>query len=627
MKKFLCLLVSAVICINPLIISADNTEVIEEQAKFQSILENLSDNEENEIVIWTDDIDYDLIEKATYNITGLTKETITDDLGIEKIQDYINTKRKLAKQAYSAANNKFYSSAIQSTNSEVVFQSSYSPVFILKGTKSQLTSVLSDKRVKNSAICTDLEVKLFSDVASANTGAKYVRDTSGILGTGKGVVIGQFESSVPNVNKTVNSYSAFNKSKITLLNNNSSLDVDNDAINHSTLVAEIMVGQRVVYNGITYRGLAPDATLVSIGSLFKESADFPVLFSQIESLLDKGANIINSSYGISLPVKDGQFDGSAATLSNSVIIYNWFDHLAFNHDVHFVTAAGNLNNGTNDRNSGGLNCFGLSYNGICVGSVGDDNKTSSSYAPSTLSSQYNPNYTVSDFSSYVVPAYSTLINGSMCKPDIACFGENIRYGDLEGTGTSFAAPFVSGMVAQLASVYPSLLTNNSGIKALLAAGAVYRAKDTASADEKESSTELFEHQGAGVASAYCAYKSYSAGKINDLTLSGTTETYSFNINVPSGYSYLRVAMSWIRRATITGSHTASYPTDPGLANLDIHVIKDGKIVAMGEHVGNNLEVLQFPVTGSGTYTIKIFNRSYSEEHINYGNQYVSVAWY
>ena len=55
-------------------------------------------------------------------------------------------------------------------------------------------------------------------------------------------------------------------------------------------------------------------------------------------------------------------------------------------------------------------------------------------------------------------------------------GQDYEYGDLEDMdGTSFAAPQVAGMIAQLCDIYPYLLDNPLLVKAMLMSGASYLA--------------------------------------------------------------------------------------------------------------------------------------------------------
>lgn len=595
-----------------------------QEVRFEALINSLDSSEDNSITLWIEDVDCDTIKQSALTQVNLKEDDITDSIGIGKIQEYIRVKRLLFRSAYEQSNSSFYNETIKESGCTLLFQSSYSPFFIIKGTKDQLSLVLENEKVVSAQQYENVEYTCFSNLSMNNSGTQYLRDASGINGDGDGVIIGILDEGFPDIEKSCGTYSFFDEEKVSYAHGGT------DTSEHATFVAALMVGQTVVYNGKTYRGAAPEADLVCA---YPINGNDLGIRTAIEALLSANVNIINASIGCQTGLSIYSANDSYYDMRN------WIDHLAFNHDVHFVAAAGNMKdadgvcsttnvdsdgNGYID-NSEYVNVLGMSYNAIAVANVDDKDSSAVSYAPSTLSNQCSTPYIISPKSSY-----KTWTDG-FCKPDIACFGSGIQYGDLSASGTSLASPQVAGMIAQLCSIYPRLLTNNSGVKALLAATAVYRTNDTLTVDTKDNRSELFDKQGAGIANARCAYTSCSAGKTIDLTLSGQTATYSFNINVPSSYTYLRLAMSWIRKVTLSNysgqSHATATPAATDLANLDIYVYFDGELVASSENLVTNMELLQFEVERCGTYTVKIINKTYSENSINCGNQYVSLAWY
>ena len=632
MKRLLCIFTLVAIYFSSFgFVNAKQVDVaVEKEKGLSELVELLDDNDDNCILIWINDVDYDRIEEDALLETGIRRKDIADGLGIKAIQNYIQVKRSLSKKAYGKSNGEFYERVIKESGVKVVFQSQYSPVFILCGDKEQLIKIIKNADVRSVSLYDEPKCVAFSDVSSKNTGSEYIRDTSAIGADGEGVVIGLLETSHPKLSsQETEGYALFNLNKVSLADTSSSTD------DHATSVAALMVGQPVTYNNVLYKGVAPEAELVcvSCGAFDDNYAGQSNhnIRAAIEKLLDEGVNVINSSIGFQK--KPSVYDETVANMQT------WMDHIAFNHDVHFVAAAGNVavedegdydGNGLKDETEY-INALGMGYNVITVGNVQDNNALIGYSSPSTLSSQIlNSNFCVAKckepFERFCSASYKTGIQ-YFYKPDIACYGTGIDYAYFEGLkGTSFSAPLITGMVAQLCSAYPALLTNNSKMKALLAATAVYRANDTHNYNSAVN-TELFEYQGAGIANVLCAYNSYYAGKTLDLVLAGTTQQYSFNINVPSNYTYLRMAMSWIRKVNISGiSHENANATNPDLANLDIKVYYNNVEVASSTNLGTNLEVLQFAVSQGGVYTVKIINNSYSNG-ANLGNQYISIAWY
>jgi len=114
-------------------------------------------------------------------------------------------------------------------------------------------------------------------------------------------------------------------------------------------------------------------------------------------------------------------------------------------------------------------------------------------------------------------------------------------------------------------------------------------------------------------------------------MSGTTHYYSFTINVPSSYNYLRIALSWIKKVTAS---SCSSPT-PGIAGVPLAdfalelyygTIENGIKVASSDTALTNLELLQYTIPSgcSGTYTVRIVNKSYTQ---GLGDQTLGIAWY
>lgn len=127
-----------------------------------------------------------------------------------------------------------------------------------------------------------------------------------------------------------------------------------------------------------------------------------------------------------------------------------------------------------------------------------------SHAPSTLDDQtLKPEY----FEMNSDSCYKTY--NAQCKPDIVAEGTWVRYGAIEGDGTSFAAPQIAGIIAQLCSKYPSLLTKQNTVKAILAASSVYKIPN----DSYYSNTFLLNKQGAGVVNSRAAYAVLLGGEV------------------------------------------------------------------------------------------------------------------
>ena len=565
----------------------------------KSKLSDVASDEYVDVVIWRNAVNVDEIEKQAFDEIGIKDGEITDDLGIETIQKFIAVKRDLIRNEYEKANSEFSSQMLSSAKgTNILFESKISPVIIATVPKSTLssTTLAKNESVEKIDLFVNEKVKEESNVANTNIGAANLRDTSSINATGNGVRIGMIESGVPNAYLTYGGSYYFNTSRVFPQSGASTST-------HANLVAAIMVGQSITYNGVTYRGIAPNAQLYA--NVISDTLSF---YTAVENLISNSyVNVINMSAGF-------------GTISSYDSLSKWVDHLAFVHDVHFVKSSGN------NSSYSSVTSPGLAYNAIVVGSADDNNQLVGSFAPATLSSQVlNSNFPVSSFSNSIFNYSSTVI-----KPDIVAYGDGIAYGNIfiygsdatNNSGTSFAAPQVTATIAQLCEKYPSLLTQQVGMKALLATTAVFRPSGVFSIDPNSALRSRF---GSGILGSRTAYVTRGASKFWDGSM--TTSSKSINISVPSSYSYLRVGLSWIKRNSITGSHT-SLPTvnDIPLADLRLELYYNGTLVAVSDTQASNAELIQIPITQYGTYTIKIVNNSYSLGS-NYTNQYISVVWY
>lgn len=527
----------------------------------------------------------------------------------KKIKSFISEKRSASAKRYKTSNTAFLNAAKKSNESvNVVFQSSLSPMLILSGNKADIYSVANNADVVSMDLFVNSEIRDASIEANQNSYATYMRDTLGATGTyvsngsTQKIKIGQVESGFPDLDN----YSSYFNTANCHIND----DVYPNIIKteHATFVAAIMVGKAFTYNGKTYKGIAPDAELHSSAAF-----NFLHLYNEVEYLvIGCEVDIINMSASCGIP---GVYED----------ISQWIDHIAYRHDVHFVTISGNTDISPDKY----VTSPGMAYNAITVGNFQNKNAfgdryVMTSHAPSILQDQDLDDryFKINDTSCYITT------NGQ-CKPDISAEGTDITYGAFTNTGTSLAAPQVTGIIAQLCSKYPSLLTKQNTVKAILAASAVYRVDD-----EYCSNTYLLNKQGAGVVNSRAAYAVLLGGKYMDVTIPNTTQYYTKTITLPSNYTYLRVAMAWIKKNDANGDFCALGDTEANnyqpLANLKLEVFEgtgtSGTRVAYSDASNNNLELLQFVVNGGGTYTIRITNQSYNNSSIT-GNQYISLAWY
>jgi type VII secretion-associated serine protease mycosin len=186
---------------------------------------------------------------------------------------------------------------------------------------------------------------------------------------------------------------------------------DSDCVGHGTFVAGIIAG--LVIDGIGFSGVAPEAMIFPVrqADVAPRNGTIRTLADSIRAAVDAGARVINVSVTVAAPT----------TLLADAVRY------ALDRDVVIVAAAGN------DAEDGNPAKYPAAYPGvIAVGAVGPDGQVSSF-------SETNTGVSV------VAPGVDIVGPGAG--------GPGLVVGE---QGTSFAAPFVAGVVALVRSHRPGL---------------------------------------------------------------------------------------------------------------------------------------------------------------------------
>lgn len=205
---------------------------------------------------------------------------------------------------------------------------------------------------------------------------------------------------------------------------------------HATSVAGIICSQDMSLNGVF--GIAPLAALWAGGSA---QSSLPEMTASTDGAINWGATTINLSFGV---------NSGLASLDAWDRLY---DDRVFNHQCTVVATAGN-----EGRSSGNIKHPGLGYNVVTVGAYDD------AHTPT------NPNDDrMALFSSFRNPA-------GRRKPEVVAPGVDIKSTSVGfpwisyiDSGTSFAAPMVTGLTALMMQRDPTLEVSPAAVKAILIA--------------------------------------------------------------------------------------------------------------------------------------------------------------
>ncbi len=509
--------------------------------------------EKYRVMIWMEDIDYDKVETMTETITGTTweklekcekqvytdaiAEVISDDtvksekislselnyneqimtdryskvLEIvdnklkpvaENINEYILTAREVSKSLYEENNTKIVKN--NKITESIEYISKYSPMVIAVLTKEQIEDIANEDYIVGIYLIGDTTIK-GEEVVNINDTAINTEDSEvlsvydydGYLDylsatpahsmgyTGEGVKVGVLDESA--VTKLGHDELA-NSSVVGIYNSDSPLE---PTINqtHSVDMVRIICGEY---------GMAPDCQVYS--NTFQINT-----YDAIETLLDKGVAVINMSIC---------YERESSSYSTFEM---WIDHISVSHSVAVVVCAGN----EPLYSSYNITQPGLAYNVITVANV--------------------------DYLNDRLESTSCYLNGNAgaMKPDVSSSGSNVL--GLEDGGTSAATATVTGMIAILMEVKPTLVRAPYVVKAIVIASADHIAGSSVY------STSYENKQGAGVVDVMRAITILNRGQYwsNYISSNGT---YSYTKNVASGSSKSTFVFVGNKMNIATGNH-------------------------------------------------------------------------
>ncbi len=564
------------ICVTPEIDAIANESVLSKdlQGDFQG-------DEMVDVMVFLHDVAYDDVirefatrypdECALYvQVKENAEPDVLSESDANKLQAAIEHKRDIYRNFYKELNGKFYCE--YEKNAECIFQSQYSPMIILRTTYSIVEDMAQNDQVEWITRFYDCKIEDEGlETANVFSRADYVRDVN--ANRGSGVKIGMIEENYPTLE---DDYLA--SANIHLRTNEACSDNE-----HAIIVARILVG---TLSSSRNTGVAPDAELFCCKAN-GTAADF---YDGVEWLISQNVNIINMSMYLS----------SGGNVSHGVydIPSKWVDHIAVTHDVHVVKSSGNR--GESDK---WVTSPGMAYNAITVGAYKCNG-----------ASQWN------GYNSFEMACSSSYLesgSGRAEKPNIVAYGENFwtMHGD-SASGTSFSAPQVTGVIAQLCSYNASLKVQQTKVGAILMAAAVHKIDATNSgcagstfstAVRVNNMAQISNKEGAGILDARWAREIVANGKCWNPTVYDDGFPYNKTITISANEnSVIRVCIFWLRQNSVSNPHATGSVSTGTMSNLDLYILNpSGSIAAASTTTMGNFEIVQFTPHMTGTYTIQI----------------------
>ncbi len=306
--------------------------------------------------------------------------------------------------------------------------------------------------------------------------------------------------------------------------------------------------------------------------------------------IGQGADIVNCSFG---------FNDTPQTLQ---MIDRYVDYKTRFNTTTFVVSAGNNGGASNNVSSPAV-----AWNCIAVGAINDQNTRS-----------WNDDI-MANYSSWQDP---TSAHNDREKPEVSAEGTNITMLDLGcawtyiQSGTSFAAPGISGICAALMQVNSNLKSWPELTKAVIMAAAAHNI---------EGASRLSEVDGAGginglqayrlVSAAQHTYGTYAAGSFSN------NGYWTYDVWLQGG-DKTRIALVWDSMA----SGPAAYATDVLDADLDLAIFAGqgttvGVALATSGSWDNSYEIVEFCPPSTGWYTIRV-----NDFRFDGTSEYYAIAW-
>ncbi len=444
-------------------------------------------------------------------------------------------------------------------------------IYVEKTPVFKMSSLDSEISVNTDASSTIVDMETAKKLININNLSSY---------TGAGINIGIIDTDYPDNTKN------FTKNQIVA---HKTLDTSS----HTNKVASIIGG--------TY-GIAKDANLF-IHSYFQYFSLYG-FDDAIEWLLENGVNVIN----ISMSCDDssdnlGKYDGHSA----------YFDYIVWNNYVTIVDSAGNF---------GHLNTFiinpGIGANTLSVGSIDADKNIS-------FFSSWNLDSNIDEF---------------LLKPSLVAPGENIFIPNTDNSsynamsGTSFAAPMVTGTIALLMEEFPILMKYPGAYMSALISGASKLPSQTSAWNTYAGAGLINYEETRRILKSMCYSNATtnSSTNLSDAIISKDVSVGAFNT--------IKYCLFSVQNSNVTFSSSSIYT--PNISRYQVNIYDENNDLVETTQYGKNSNTIIGAITNSSStlkkYNIKVYlvekkssdieflSLSYSHTH-SFSMQYYNYKWH
>jgi hypothetical protein len=510
-----------------------------------------------------------------------------------KADEFLMAWRGIVKREYSSLNDTFIAKHIGNKPREIIYNSRYTSTIVVEANKAEILSYAKMSIVEDISLfvetiqepdLSEVLEQIHADRGLFGTKGSSFNSGQGYRGTG--IRIGIIEPNRQEFVRNTPMLSGIGTARLVFANDAGPGGIPLIPLNadqeHATMVTSLIVGQSVTVSGRTYEGIVP------LAIVFQTPIETDVdVHRAIQNLVNRGAHVINYSGGNRNPETGYEsHDREVDRLINSTFVV-------------FVNSAGNYHSTWNSH--GRVTSPGKALNAITVGNAAT--KSSNNATAPTPYWMYDGENIMKDGAS-AFNHVSTIPN----KPDISAPGTNIGYvrsnnNVIHRTGTSYAAPFVTGVVAQMMQARADLRFNPHIVKSILIAGAfsvlIQRPPNDSANTLVSNSNHIWTKSGAGLVNARQSVLIAEANRYRDHRFINMSN-WSVSLGNLSAGQRIRVVATFLRSNNSTISTALDYD------NIHIRVLNSsGGTVASSTSNVQNVEIVEFNVSSNGSYSISV----------------------
>ena len=527
---------------------------------FEPVPDELKKASTEAFEVTDNDPQHNSINAALENYVGSTDTQRTEER--QRTNTYIRARRETAQDVYQVKNQTLIEELNLPTE-KIIFQSQLTPSVIVNLTKEQILDVERSADVVSIYLYDDTEYEPPSAPAYTNQRTAMrvdmAQEYTGV--TGNGVNVLMTDHGVVRWDDAC--YDAVQyPEKIKSVVNKKLYDVTDTSVfsgGSGAYHPNIMAGVLQDY--------ASDVNIFSTG--YGEFADLEWV------LINFDIHLINCSANYGYPSNYSTF-----------VCSKWFDAIVSTYNVTLIASVGN-------ENPPFIRVISpaMSYNSIAISAYNTDG---------------NPNNdTMFDY------RYSPITGADLVnyKPDMVVAAS---------TGSSGAAPTLSGIASMMIQLKPSLAATPELIKAILMASCHRKVLPFAGTPQENIADGLTQRQGSGAVDAFRAISIVVLGNYGVETItSGSTD---INIGQPADSpANVNVSLAWLRKNTYTQGNTSD-STLGTLQELELSIFSNSQLVGTSDKTNAGKQMVYFP-SSSFDHMLRVTKTTQNTELVRY-----AYAW-